>query len=1478
MQKPSPRVTVTPGGAAGRRRQLASSTGLALVLCLAAGAGLAETLRWDTGGAPGIQAGDGDWNFADGNWADTGGAPATFQTGDDVIFGGPTVGSPVVSITTDVAADSLRFEADGYTVAGSGGALVVRPGGGTTITVTGSNTAEIAAGLSDGGGTRTLTVDGGDDATLVLSGANGGAATDGLTVDVTGATVEIANDLGGSVVVRADGTVANQGTSTIGGTATVRAGGTLVGAGGDVAGGVTVEGGVYRVTGESTGSVTQTGGTVAVTATGTLDGSLSTSGGGATNNGTITGSVVQSGGSIANNGDVGGGLDLTGGTFTNATGGTVSGPATVNGADAVLVADGGDLAGGLVLQQGQVNVTGGSAAEVAQSGGTLRVQSGGTLQGNVALSGGTLAVQGGGPRGDLDGDVTQTGGAVTNAGIVRGAVTASAGTFTGSGAGDVRGLTTVSGTALVQTGAADFTGGVQVEGGELRVTGNSSGSVRQDGGLVRVTAGGRLDGTLTQGAGATARNAGTVAGDVIRSGGTLVNEGTGTLGAAGDEVRQSAGTLTNRGTIVADTVLSGGTFAQADGTVAGDVRVTGGTLNASGGSMTGEVRNAGGTINVTGAVRGGIVSAAGTTTVTATGALAGAQTVSGGTLRNDGRMSGSARVNAGTIVQAGTMTGTVRVEGGTLRQLAGSDTQGLTTVNGGILLAQGGRLSGGAVVNDDGRAVVSGSVAGDITVAAGASDGFPGPDRNLNVTATGRLAGDVTVAGGSAANDGRIAGALRVTGGAFEARQGSVVTGASQVTGGTVTLRGGAFTGGITASGGGRILVRTAGISTGPGAAGPGVDVTVGPSGSLDIGAGDRFEGTVTATGGTVGNLGILDGTLTASGGTTTQRGTITGATGITGTAVLNTFAGSRIDGRTTVAGGGTVNAAGGNFAGGLAVGGGGTLRVTGTIAGPLTSAGDGRILNGGIINGSIGNDGIATGAGEFRGLLTNTGRVDNGQGGGDLQLLGGLRGGATPASGVVDLTRNTDTGNAAAIGGAGVSGGQTFRFNVDLADRSADVLTLQSGASLSGNLRFELYARGVEGNGQLSTLESDDLTRSVVLAEAEGGGTLTLPVETNLRPSTSRIVLGLDLDDQGRIVLESDFNPAFGAIVGNIVLTQSLIGSVINRPTSAAFTPLQDAEDPCGPGIWGRVTAGQADATGTVSTPRTTTATGTNASFQGILLGGDFSCSRGVTGGVNFAVGGLLGLNQGSTSQPISQAIFAQGGAGGGTTSVNESDFRQTYVGAYGVFTRGPFAADLQFRAEKTAFDISNVPVAGATALFGDTSFGSDAQTLSGAVTYTFPIRDTGFAVTPRLGFSWTRTSTDEITLSNPAGGNPDILRVDDFQNQVGFLGLAVSRARPLATQDGGTSMFVSATYYNDFASDPQATLLIAGASANTEDLTLTNLGAYGELSAGWSYTRQLKGGVGGSRQMSATVRGDARTGASLDSWGITGQLRLQF
>ena len=56
-------------------------------------------------------------------------------------------------------------------------------------------------------------------------------------------------------------------------------------------------------------------------------------------------------------------------------------------------------------------------------------------------------------------------------------------------------------------------------------------------------------------------------------------------------------------------------------------------------------------------------------------------------------------------------------------------------------------------------------------------------------------------------------------------------------------------------------------------------------------------------------------------------------------------------------------------------------------------------------------------------------------------------------------------------------------------------------------------------------------------------------------------------------------------------------------------------------------------------------------------------------------------------------------------------------------------------------------------------------------------------------------------------------------------------------------------------------------------------NLGAYAEISAGINYVRILPlDAPGGAKQLSASLRGDYRQSDQLDSWGVTGQFRIQF
>jgi outer membrane autotransporter protein len=365
-----------------------------------------------------------------------------------------------------------------------------------------------------------------------------------------------------------------------------------------------------------------------------------------------------------------------------------------------------------------------------------------------------------------------------------------------------------------------------------------------------------------------------------------------------------------------------------------------------------------------------------------------------------------------------------------------------------------------------------------------------------------------------------------------------------------------------------------------------------------------------------------------------------------------------------------------------------------------------------------------------------------------------------------------------------------------------------------------------------------------------------------------------------GDVYLRTFLNPGISGLAGNVTLTQSLIGSVINRPSSPFVSGLAyDDPDACGPGVWGRAIGGAADTNGNTSDGTDVFNSKLSATYAGIQLGGDFACFNGYFNGWDLAFGGIAGLNNGSVDQPVFAVDpSAPGGVSNIQTSTTTADFNQFYGGIYTAAVRGPLAIDLQYRVEKTDFDLTNTPIGGSSGLgLTGTEFSSRAQTLSGSVSYAFPIADTNLTVLPVAGFAWTKTKTDPITFDNG-----DTLEVDDFDNQTGFVGATV--ARSVFAEDGNSAFnqFITATYYNDFADDPTSTFNFIDPDTNAaqvDNLINENLGAYTELSVGLNYVRILNPGQAiPARQLNASIRADARFGDQLESWGLTGQLRLQF
>jgi len=414
----------------------------------------------------------------------------------------------------------------------------------------------------------------------------------------------------------------------------------------------------------------------------------------------------------------------------------------------------------------------------------------------------------------------------------------------------------------------------------------------------------------------------------------------------------------------------------------------------------------------------------------------------------------------------------------------------------------------------------------------------------------------------------------------------------------------------------------------------------------------------------------------------------------------------------------------------------------------------------------------------------------------------------------------------------------------------------MDAGAFITGDVVLRFTELG-EVNSQVDELLLIDVA-------AGDPGDFTIAAADEIVDIRGILSYSIQTNSAGDIVLESGLNSGLAGLAGNVVLTQSLIGSIVNRPTSPFVAGLAfDDEDPCGYGAWARATGGYADTTGSVTQAGNAPIEGTiSSTYGGMQVGTDYACFNGAINGWDMAVGGIMGVNTGSTTQPvfaIDQTTQLS------TTSV---DFDQLYAGMYATAVRGPLAIDLQYRLETTDFTAKN-----ATLGLNGSDFSSEASTLSGAVSYFYAIPESDLSFVPTAGFAYTQVETGAINFQNLGD-----LDVHDFDSKVFFVGGTLARSD---FGDDGVSakrQFFSATVYTDTSSDPTSTFSPADGS---DDVVLTseNLGTYGEISTGITYVRIMQPNeLGAVKQISASARADARFGEQLESYGVSGQVRFQF
>ncbi len=1390
--------------------------------------------------------------------------------------------------------------------------------GGSTLTTGDAGNAAFAGVISGTGG---LTKQGAG--TFTLSNTNtytGATNVNAGTLAVTGSLASTNVTVGGGTLQ-----LANAGNNALADTATVTVNsGTLQIVESETVGGLNGTGGTVSIDADQTltlglasgsfdydGDVT--GGlaanlTVAAGATGTqrLDGTVTLSSIDV-NGGTLVLSGTNSIGQInvdegtlrlESNGAAGGAagqIVTTGSVIDYADGVNIATPITLNSNDTQL-----QVTTGSAQQSGNIDETGGPRPLEKIGAGTLTLSGTNTYTGTTTVTQGTLIVSGGAAiantgavdvasgaifelaSGETIGSLSGVAGSTVDVNantlvVAEGNGNTFGGNITGTGTFDLRGSTT-----LTLTGASDITGIVGVGAGA-----DATATLELAAGatIAATTLGASAGGTLIlNGGNLTAAGAGLIAA------GTIIVNGSETAGAANVLVGSGEIQINGAGTILtlngtASTFLpAGNTTIGGDVTGTGTLNVTGGTttVTATGDVQTATTIGAAGTVVNDGTMAG--VTNAGTFTNNATG-TAGAVSNSG-TGTNAGTIA-SLTNTAGTFTNSGAVTGDTSVSGGTIVLAAGSNLAdagtvavsgtGTLTVNAndtiGVLNQSAGTIDGNSILAVGGAFTQSGgATGGTVTITAASFTQSGGATVGAGTT--------VTSSGGQALQGGTIAGTLDGTGAI-------TVTGDTTITAtGVVSNSSGVAVDSntLTVDAGGQVNVATTIAAAGTlDNSGTVADVTnagtftnnagatAGAVSNSGTGTNAGTIASLTNTGGTFGNTGAITGTMAVDGGTVTNNatGTVGGASTVAAAGTLLNF-GTLAD----VTNAGTFTNNVGATAG--AVSNSGTGSNAGTIASLANTGGTFSNLSTGTITGGVVNSSGAT----FNAEGTILGAIDN-QAGGVFNLVGtGFTG-----NGVFD---NAGTLNAS---GSQTISGITQLNNTGTIDLQNGVITdslvINGNVVLDGTMLvdIDLSQNNPGGVPQLSDqlVVNGSLSGTGTVNFAHIGGTLGLqdapivvidvtggPSTANLSATglpTGGLILYQFVQSGEDWVVTSNVNlGAIGGIAGNISLVQAIIGSVVNRPSSAFVSGLVSPDpDEERKGFWMRGVGGTAtgaatafDITPLLPIPPTPARSPVELDYLGAQAGFDTGRYNIGDKGLEIALGVTAGYNFGDTRQDLT-AI-----ASGITTAEFDSRFAGAYISAF----KGRLFGDIQVRFDQTDFEFRN-PAIG----LNGAQTSSIRGALIGSVGYGFTFGDYQFV--PSMGMSLSRTRTDRVTFTDALGVATGTLDAIDYTSALGFASATFARQFLLSDEVSAITPFVTAAVYNDFGDKPTSLFTDIAGGGTTRLIQTENLETYGELSLGVNYLRILENNL---RQLDAGIRADFKFGRQIEAVGVTAQMRLVF
>ena len=1324
-------------------------------------------------------------------------------------------------------------------------------GGGTNTTF--ADTNDVIFGATAVGPTVTLDLQvvpnsilfNGDNYTISGTGTIGdGSAPVSITVNA-GFTATLATDLTGIFLLGGAGTLNYSGTTTTVTQMDIASGSTLVNTG-NLSGTVQNNGTLTNI-GSLTEDVANTG---TLTSTGTIDGTV-TNNGTANLEGVVTGGVdntntgtvaitgnTQVNGSFTNNNSV---TQLTGSDLTLAVGGTFTNNATVDaGASGSLSVTAGTIVLGTAsVLNGDVRLTGGIindgtinyTVDTDLNGSMTNNTTGSILVDATVTSNGSFFSNSGGV--DVTNNGTLTGiSALTNSGVVNVAAggTISAATMTNLAGGTLTNggtltgdITNNTGGTLVSTGTVD---GTVTNNGTLTTEGTISGDLNQLGGALTISNDLAVGGTFNNDS-----NIGTVTPNLTV--GALDNSGTmvvqGNLTSTGGVLANTgSGNLTLAGTTTGNVTSGAGATLVLTGNLTGNLTTSGTTSLEN--QITGGLTILGGQTDLTGNLAvGGAVNNSGALvldlgeTLTAAGNVA-----NGGTLTNAGTVVGNV-TNTGGLTSTGTINGTVTNDG--TANLEGAVTGGVSNSTGSTLTATG-NLTTNTLANS-----------GTMTVAAGTTTNVTtSPVTNAGtLTVNGTLGADVTNSGtlvntgnvGSVTNTGTLtsAGTIggNVTNNGTANLAGTVVGGMTNTNGSTLTA-----TGDLTAN-----SLANDGMMTV--AAGTTTNITTSPvtnAGTLTVngtlGADVNNLGSVVLNNGLNGSLtsignAVIGGTITGNfdylGGPLTLGGNVTVNGNFTSSADFGIMSGQTITANTFTNNTDT------------------TLSLAGTLV--ATNA-----QNNGIIDASSGAN-ITT-------AITNNGLINT---------SGNLTFGANLVNnGTIDMGGNATAGDIVNVAGDMIGNGGTFNIDLDLGSGVTDMVTVAGTASGHYVLNFNIIGT-----------PTDPPVRDFLVVDVNGFSGPNQYQVVNLPFGSERIIYTGSQLPSGDFHVIGQLNPGVGSLSGSVTLTQSLIGAVINRPSSPFVVGLayEEKEKPCGIGGWARAIGGYADASGTTANGTSVLGSEISANYAGLQFGGDLACFDGHYNGWDLAFGGIGGVNTGTTQQPVYAVDVADPNLLTSTlTSVTTTDFDQKYLGLYLAAAKGPFSADLQYRRERTDFVLNNIPAAVGFSGLGltDVPLETNADTFSGSLSYAFKLKGEGWGFIPTAGFAYSQIKSDLITFDDGA-----TLQIKDSSSRYVFAGATLSKMTFGKAGDSALTRFITATIYQDLSPDTES--VYTGINGAIDNLSSSSLGSYQELSVGLNYIKVLNSGSArAARQFNASVRVDARFSSTLNSAGLTAQVRWQF